>query len=407
MKTLVLLSDGMANEGLTGNDIITGPVQSAKNAGVKIYTIGFGDPSTTSDESGVDVALLQQIADETGGKYALADGQQTAEDLSMLFIKFQVTATQTVLGEFQGTLGQGARHQRRHVHRPEAEWHRAGGAQLARQRTGVAAHRPERHKVQKGYPGFTLYAGRPPARPSSRICKTGEWKVAVYGKAVSQPQEPFYALASFQKTATKKTEATTTTTEQAATTTTTATPDTTSATVADTTTTLPVGASAGGGGGAGGWLWLLAVVVVGAVAWPVVAHYRARGPYLPGRRGYSAAGAGLLIAGTEPSAASLVFANGARFPLREGANSIGRGDDNDIHVLDESAAFACRDRRGGKPGPGARPGQLWRHPGGRPEGFGGRPPRWGQADVRRRGVRVQAAVRVGPANWDPRERTTS
>lgn len=70
-KVLILLTDG--ND--TGSLIV--PREAAliaKERGIKVHTIGFGDPSTVG-ENPIDVEVLKQISDVTGGKYYLPKGE--------------------------------------------------------------------------------------------------------------------------------------------------------------------------------------------------------------------------------------------------------------------------------------------------------------------------------------------
>lgn len=68
-KSVVLLSDGQTNQGLPAGQILTDIVPRAMAAGIKVFTVGFGDP----DAGTLDEALLREIADATGGEYSLAE----------------------------------------------------------------------------------------------------------------------------------------------------------------------------------------------------------------------------------------------------------------------------------------------------------------------------------------------
>ena len=58
---MILLSDGIGRWVYDPDAIIAGPVARAKALGVRIYTIGFGDPSA------LDEPLLRRIASASGG----------------------------------------------------------------------------------------------------------------------------------------------------------------------------------------------------------------------------------------------------------------------------------------------------------------------------------------------------
>ena len=79
-KVIILLSDGASNTG-----IVTPPeaAEAAKAYGIKVYTIGIGDPNATrtvqtmfgpvrGPAAEMDEATLKMIASETSGKYFLA-----------------------------------------------------------------------------------------------------------------------------------------------------------------------------------------------------------------------------------------------------------------------------------------------------------------------------------------------
>ena len=71
-KAIILLTDGYHNAGATSPKTAT---QKAKALGVKIYTIGIGK------KSDYDVALLQTIAKESGGKSYSATSAEALADI--------------------------------------------------------------------------------------------------------------------------------------------------------------------------------------------------------------------------------------------------------------------------------------------------------------------------------------
>lgn len=86
-KVIILLTDGMNNAGLVDPKTATG---IAKEKGIRIYTIGFGNPDMVlqpADRSGrfyvlrsgesIDEKLLAWMAEETGGKYYRAYDRET------------------------------------------------------------------------------------------------------------------------------------------------------------------------------------------------------------------------------------------------------------------------------------------------------------------------------------------
>jgi Ca-activated chloride channel family protein len=90
-KVIILMTDGENNAGLI--DPETG-MELAKSFGVRVYTIGAGSVGMvpypvqtpfgrqyTQMESKIDVALLQKIANETGGEYFRATGNRSLKQV--------------------------------------------------------------------------------------------------------------------------------------------------------------------------------------------------------------------------------------------------------------------------------------------------------------------------------------
>ncbi len=306
-KTIVLLSDGMANEGLSGDEILAGPVRQAKAAGIKIYCVGFGDPSTTADDTGLDESLLDRISTETGGVYARADASDVSKELSVLFIHSQVASTQNVLAEFEGTVAQGQLADAGGFNIQQSDktlqvvlnW---PGSQLDLQLTDPAGI-----SVADGYPGYTLYAGRP-AQAIVQDPMTGQWQLGVYGADVSEPQEPYYALVSSQ---------------------------------GPTVGTGPVWRVGGGAGNSSAWLWLIAaaaVAVIGSVVW---SSRRARPEVVMAAQASTSAGNPPELsegAANREAGPALIGPGDRRHIVRQGSNSVGRSSENNIQVDDAQAS---------------------------------------------------------------------
>lgn len=81
---IVLLSDGQSNAGPDPLDV----VEMAADRGVRIYTVGVGNPDGTvlrvegrSIRVRLDEATLREIADETDGEYFRADSENNLQDI--------------------------------------------------------------------------------------------------------------------------------------------------------------------------------------------------------------------------------------------------------------------------------------------------------------------------------------
>lgn len=62
-KAIIFFTDGRLNIGMNEREILSGPVKEAEALGIKIYTVGYGDPSELNEE------FLKEMAERTGGKY--------------------------------------------------------------------------------------------------------------------------------------------------------------------------------------------------------------------------------------------------------------------------------------------------------------------------------------------------
>lgn len=98
-KIIILLSDGLTNEGLLPSQILAGPVQEAAMAGTCIYTVGFGEAGDLDED------LLRQIAERSGcGTYTYASAPS---ELERVYVRLRHQSLGTVLAEFDGQVAQG------------------------------------------------------------------------------------------------------------------------------------------------------------------------------------------------------------------------------------------------------------------------------------------------------------
>lgn len=92
-RVAILLSDGETNTGLSPSEILSEIVPRFTDAGIKIFTIGFGAPGSLDED------LLRQIATQTGGTYSYAE---TTQALQQAFIRSRHEATGRVVSETEG-----------------------------------------------------------------------------------------------------------------------------------------------------------------------------------------------------------------------------------------------------------------------------------------------------------------
>lgn len=85
-QIVILMSDGEATPALVG---LKEAIQLAKEKGIKVYTIGIGNPQSFQTvfgmkvpvQSSLDTKTLELIANETGGAFFLADNTDTLEKI--------------------------------------------------------------------------------------------------------------------------------------------------------------------------------------------------------------------------------------------------------------------------------------------------------------------------------------
>jgi len=69
-KAIIVLTDGLDNRSKHTADEV---IQAIGASGLSISTIGLGDPSKLGENSGIDEAILQSLADRAGGIYGFAN----------------------------------------------------------------------------------------------------------------------------------------------------------------------------------------------------------------------------------------------------------------------------------------------------------------------------------------------
>ena len=190
-KLMVFLSDGLSNEGPDSEAILT-LAQDAADAGIRVYTIGFG-PSSEIDEE-----LLRQIASITGGAYSHEDSSDimsAAVGLFATMMDAHLSSTSQVLTSGTGTVQQGGTASmgsfdvsgngtlKTYLYWP--------GSVLDMQLTD-----PDGVLVDSSYAGCVFDDSTIPTTITVSNAKQGTWQMAVYGAEVSMENEPFYAAAS-------------------------------------------------------------------------------------------------------------------------------------------------------------------------------------------------------------------
>ncbi len=187
-RIMILLSDGLTNEGLGPADILAGPVQEAVNAGTCIYTVGFGDPGSLDED------LLRAIADASGcGEYYYAtDSYQ----LNNIYIKIRHQSTGQILAEFDGQVAQSETTRPEPVEVPETQSDLYITLNWKGSALDLIVTDPKGRRVDQRYPDASLVTY---ARFAYLIVKAplpGIWQIAVFGRDVPEGILDYKALVS-------------------------------------------------------------------------------------------------------------------------------------------------------------------------------------------------------------------
>lgn len=187
-RIMILLSDGLTNQGFGPADILAGPVQEAVSMGACIYTVGFGDAGSLDEE------LLRSIAAASGcGEYYYAtDSYQ----LNNIYTRIRHQSTGQILAEFDGQVRQDETTRPEPVQVPETQsdlfitlnWKGSG--------LDLVVTDPKGRQVDERYPDASLVTY---ARFAYLIIKNplpGLWQVAVFGRDVPEGILAYKALVS-------------------------------------------------------------------------------------------------------------------------------------------------------------------------------------------------------------------
>jgi Mg-chelatase subunit ChlD len=185
-RVVILLTDGLQNHPPHSTDeFLSGPVAHAKQAGVKICTIGLGDDA--------DTALLDAIANATGCKSYTA---KTAAELQNVYIEANASATRNILKRFNGDIGQGQTLDLDPVPVDDASAQLNISLSYPGSVVELRVTDPVGTPVTGGYPGASVGTTATSANVVVDKPKPGDWKVQLFGQQVSQPREPYFVLAS-------------------------------------------------------------------------------------------------------------------------------------------------------------------------------------------------------------------
>lgn len=311
-KVIILLSDGLTNEGMSGDQILAGPVREAAAAGTCIYTVGFGDPGQLDEE------LLRNIAAAAPcGEYNYASA---SDDLERTYIRLRHQSVGQVLGELQGQVAHGERVNAGQVDVPPAQGELYASLFWPEDTLGLALTDPQGRLVDSNYPGALIST-----YPQLEYVVVGDplpgmWDVFVAGEDVPSGSTWFdVILSSRPAPPTPTPPPTMTPTETPIPPTPTQTP---TVVVVQTPIPTPTVVVEESGGGVGMVLVVL-LAIVGAVAMLVLATTRGRAR--AGMEGATGGGGGNLMVRSGPQA-------GQVFRLGATETAIGRGSGSQVKL---------------------------------------------------------------------------
>ncbi|MBM4041526.1 MAG: VWA domain-containing protein [Planctomycetes bacterium] len=188
-RVIILLSDGCSNVGLAPEQILASPVQWAAQAGIRIYTVGFGEGRD------LDEGLLRAIAAQTGGQYAHASAPAA---LRGIYVRARHQALGRLLSERRGTIGQGETVQLASFRVPEGRASLHGTLQWPGSALDLLLTDPRGRRVTSSYPGASVSVQRGLAHVIVRSPRAGTWRAAAYGRNVPESRIFYEAAISLR-----------------------------------------------------------------------------------------------------------------------------------------------------------------------------------------------------------------
>lgn len=186
-KVMILMTDGQDS-----NDSKTkASAQKAADAGITIYTVGFGND--------VDENLLQQVADLTGGEYRYANTENIMGIIGS-FIHAQQASNAEVLTEMESTVGEGETSEESQFVVKDENGDLVVTTAWPGSFLDTILVDPNGREVDEEYPGAITDESKIPSTITVKNPIPGKWSVKVKGVETSYEQEPFYTIVAFKET---------------------------------------------------------------------------------------------------------------------------------------------------------------------------------------------------------------
>lgn len=187
-KIIILLSDGLTNEGLSRQEILDGPVQEAASEDTCIYTVGFGDAGNLDEE------LLRNIAAEAAcGEYNYASAP---DELERVYIRLRHRSLGEILGEFHGQVAQGEEVAVGQVDVPSGQEALYASLHWPGSVLGLVLTDPQGQVVGENYPDATITTYPRMVYAVVNDPLDGTWNLGVDGQEVPQGTTSFNAVVS-------------------------------------------------------------------------------------------------------------------------------------------------------------------------------------------------------------------
>ncbi len=186
-KVIILMTDGIDN--CSSDSQILEQARRAKDNGIKIFSIGFGDSA--------DADILQQVADIAGGEYRFSSTDSIANIIGGFLYSYQASQGE-VLVDYQSTIKEGEIVTVDSFTVPD----KSGDLNTVLWWPGsildIILVDPNGREVDADYPGATIDDETIPATVTVKDPLPGDWEFKVKGVETSYEDEPFYAIASFK-----------------------------------------------------------------------------------------------------------------------------------------------------------------------------------------------------------------
>lgn len=186
--SVIMLTDGWNNTGMTNDEVLSGPVQRAASAKVPICTIGLGE-----SPSDVDQQLLLTIASRTGGGYRYVDG---TSPLGGDLLACHQSLAGDLLADQRGSVHQGQVAQGQGFTMPGGHRRLSVTLSWPGSQLDLRVTDPAGKAVGQGYPGASITRSAGLAVLTVANPAAGHWGLGVAGLQTAAAGEVYVATAA-------------------------------------------------------------------------------------------------------------------------------------------------------------------------------------------------------------------